>query len=478
MNTRLDRLRIETPDDAATSRPIHDTPAVWSHARWPLRDLFRPAAAGRRLADAPRRVFLMTVAVNLLACAALWAGLLLLLMLCETFTEMESGPKHSSVAPFSREHVAIVWRSMHEDVPFGWLGPFEATLLVALVGVPTFILALGWLNLPFAHAYGPVGTSWLRSTRASAAVLFPVLGLSLVVGALTLIVASVFQDDPQVRPFAPAACCWLVSDAVSAVLLAAYSRWTVAGLVVRKAPPHLPPRCEGCGYDLTHQPAEQRCPECAQPLATSFAADESRPNSRWAVRHGVASWTATAWEVLFLPGRFYRRLRLRKPLDRDAGFTGINYVLLGLGAGLWILLNVWLLTHLHGPPPLAASDVLPIATYVASMLLFGVVGCWLGHRIIAACVVTFWIARDMLPDYRWAAKVMTYESVYLWVFCAFWGAMITSLVVTGDWLFKMFGFVLGMHPGILTLTLGTVGLAAIWVWRYTVAYRAIRWSNF
>ncbi len=82
---------------------------------------------------------------------------------------------------------------------------------------------------------------------------------------------------------------------------------------------------------------------------------------------------------------------------------------------------------------------------------------------------------------RWALKVMAYESAFLWVFCSFWGLLITSFLFFEDWISDALGRQpwLGTVPAeVSVIAQGTIGLGAVWLWRYRIAFLTIRWSNF
>jgi hypothetical protein len=112
-------------------------------------------------------------------------------------------------------------------------------------------------------------------------------------------------------------------------------------------------------------------------------------------------------------------------------------------------------------------------------VLSGIAGCWFGHRGLAALVASYWLVRGELPDFRWASKVLAYESTFLWAFCAFWSAIFTSFSFWNDWISRLLtGRSRAGLFEILALFGGTVVLAGVWLWRYRIAYRAIRWSNF
>ena len=135
------------------------------------------------------------------------------------------------------------------------------------------------------------------------------------------------------------------------------------------------------------------------------------------------------------------------------------------------------LSKMRGPPP---PGFFPgVLVYACGVVVWGTLGCWLGHRVIAASVVTWWLLRDGLPDGRWAAKIVAYEAAFLWVFCACWGLLGTSLAVLDSWVSRLMGFSRWSGRGeVLALFLGTLGLGVLWLIRYGIAYRAVRWSNF
>ena len=193
-----------------------------------------------------------------------------------------------------------------------------------------------------------------------------------------------------------------------------------------------------------------------------------------------AAWLETAGTVLFAPRRFYDGLQLRSPGSTERGFAGWTYVLIGLGAFSWAAV-MFLAMGLIGRGP--------TYFYVELLFVFAVyamtaaIGCWLGHRVIAAVVVSWWLARGMLPDGRWAAKVIAYESTFLWVFCAYWGVLGSSFMLLEDWMTQTFGrgpgwLPLGMPVEVAVVLLGTLALGIVWLWRYRVARRAIQWNNF
>lgn len=123
-------------------------------------------------------------------------------------------------------------------------------------------------------------------------------------------------------------------------------------------------------------------------------------------------------------------------------------------------------------------SVVPLAIGLLAPLV-----CWLGQRALGgiATAVAFW--SGMLPDGRWAEKVVLCESVVMWVFCAWWGLLVTSFTQFNDWLTKLIGQrfsydVLGIpaEPAAILYGTGLLTLAALL--RYRFVFRAIRWANF
>jgi hypothetical protein len=391
------------------------------------------------------------------------------------------------MSPFASElherTLAEVWAEWHARALDGWFSPAEAVLVLMLILGPLVVMLLAWLMLPFVHGSGSAWASYRRAYCAAATVVWPAAVLTLGCGALFISLDHALAPGAlrSALQFMPESGLFL-SAGVAAVVLVIWLGRAAGGVECRERLV-LPPRCEGCGYDLTHRPAEGRCPECGLALLTSFDAHASRPGSPWGLRRTPARWLATSGAVLCQPRAFYRALQLRTPPDADRGFSTWHYVLIACGAAVWAGAMLAVLSLKENPPP---AGILPtILVYGCSVILWGTLGCWLGHRVLAALVVSGWLARGRLPDGRWAAKVVTYETVFLWVFCALWGVVMGSYVVRGPWLShwivpdaKPVFFVLGIPLEAWAIVMTTVALGAVWLWRYAVAYRAIRWSNF
>ncbi|MFQ5807816.1 MAG: hypothetical protein ACE5I3_15325 [Phycisphaerae bacterium] len=444
----------------------------------------RPAAAAACLVAAPARAFWLICFAHFLLLAVLLTVLMvwnvsLYPVWAAPPTTLPGGDPDAPgyVAPPPGEEVrshtfAEVWRDLHAET---LLGPAELLFLTVLAVAALLTALLAWLNLPRLHRAGPVVPSISRALRAVASAFG--LGSLLTLALATLVILTHCRPLPRVimdSPFffcLPVAIAWLL--------------WRIGRAVehVQLEPfPDLPPCCEGCGYDLSHQSSDTRCPECGLVVADSLSPDR-RPGCGWEQppRPRMREWFETTQMVMLLPREFYGKLRLRTPLAAAASFAVRNYVFIGVGAGVWVLLMWWATQSGVGSFVREWQDVLMILSVFS---LWTPLACWFGHRLGGALVISWWIARRSLPDTRSAAKVLAYEAAYLWVFCAFWGAFATSFVmVNRPWISEMFGsqffYAVFRAPGEIVVLFGGTGLLAlVWLWRYAVALRAIRWSNY
>jgi len=451
--------------------------------------IFRPGTAAQVLARGTRPAAAAACALGLLSCAA---ALLFAMAWHDTrvFVVVPSGPSPSS-APLSfleeqPRSFAQVWDEWHSGAG-GWFGAAEFTVVLVVVFGLVLLAVLAWLNLPLVHAAGPLGAAIERSWRVGVTWLGP-LALGMLVCGLVGVHAKLRhfgigasrtpEDDPAFARFR------VIAPSVVYLLL-----WLrrATGAVQPQTSIALPPRCEGCGYDLTHQPADKRCTECGSEMAASLDEGRSRPRDDWHQRHWLRDWVRTLAAVIVRPSRFYRTLKLRTPDVPARRFAACNYIAIALLAAVW-LLTLFAAAVCTGNADVffEASNALVSfwATVAGCYLIFGTCGCWFGHRAVGALAFTVWLLQRELADYRWAAKVLAYETAYLWVFCTFWGVMFTSVLAGGMWLSAWWTpgqravFLWGFPLEMLAVFAGTVGLFVVWLWRYRIAYRAIRWSNF
>ncbi|HVP12999.1 MAG TPA: hypothetical protein VMV94_17625, partial [Phycisphaerae bacterium] len=269
----------------------------------------------------------------------------------------------------------------------------------------------------------------------------------------------------------------LVGILVSTCLLVVWLCRALGSLGGSGPEPVIPPRCEGCGYDLTHQPESGRCSECGLALASSLTPGLRRPGCSWEARAGVVSLVWTALGALISPRRFYERLKLRTPQGPSRAFARWQYLIMGGCSAAWIYLMVaeemsnrgdW--TELF--IPLLVGFAVPL------------VG-WGLQRLVSAFVASWWVIHRMVPDMGWGRKVFAYETSFLWVFCLYNGAWLTSFFLYNAWLswwlketFDVRPHLGAFDPEEAAVFLGDIALILAWFCRYGVIGRAIRWSNF
>ena len=515
--------------------------------------LFRPSVAAARLAAVSRPAFAAVFVLSLLCYAGVLIGLVLW---SQTVTTVWLPPPTTSpttatatdpaywaglITEVRERTVADIWQEWHAHALYGWFGPAEITLALVVVLGPLLVLLLAWLNLPLIHGTGSVWGSFRRSVRAAMTILWPLAVLTFVSGYVAITAAhSDFRTGRSfaLHPLNDPDFLLFLCRSISACCLILWLRRAAVG--VAPAGPEAPPapRCEGCGYNLTHRPEDGRCPECGLPVEASLDESRSRPGSLWSRTRSVTSWPETACQVLFRPTRFYRTLKMRTPIIAEARFAGWNYVLLYCSALLWVsTVSVFDVNIRHDPVWLRITLLIDLAMMgalatlrlalgrprgwalaaLASLcwaaaqvacltlamswrlaggcrevlldlapagvtVLVAVAACWLGHRVLAAVTFSVWLLQRELPDFRWAAKVIVYETAFLWVFGVFWGVLVTSFYFAGPWISSLLGRqawpVFGPPVEVYVVMLGTIGLAAVWFLRYRIAYRAIRWSNF
>lgn len=241
--------------------------------------------------------------------------------------------------------------------------------------------------------------------------------------------------------------------------------------------PELPDRlCEGCGYNITHADAESVCPECGQAVATSILPGTRRGGISWEKSAELEHWVSAAVDCLFQPASFYRKLQLRTD-DRAAGqFARVHLILIGLGAGIWMFTS-YLLDSKFSRLPYA------FVWMTLGMCIFPIIG-WLVARIVSSLVGLAWHTRGLIRDGRWLAKVVRYESSYLWVFCAYNGLLVTSFFVDPKWIRHLVqavfpvGHIAGIPPEPIVILGGNAILILLWMIRYRTILRAIQYSNY
>lgn len=382
--------------------------------------------------------------------------------------------------------MAQVWSEAHAE---RMVSEFEIGGIVAFLCALGAVAAYAWLQLPRVHGCGRVLHTYGRCLRGALALGLPVTLVVLFYGWLIINRDHEYlkMDDPRTRPSGLG---FLVDSelgpAIGGLVIIALLTW--AGRVMRAAaaddtPLALPDRCEGCGYDLTMQPPDGRCPECARPIATSIGPAAARRGIAWEERRSAATFFATIGAVLAKPTEFYRRLCVRADRRAAERFALLAYALAGVGAVIWLFTihtmefgltyTIDRLYNLRGD----LGGLLAGAVTIGPLILYA------GHRLGAAIVTSWWLLRSFVPDTRWTWKIICYEAAWLWVYCGFWGALVTTFVFEPRWPIDV-AYALGMPrpwpPGFMAVILvlaGTAALSFLWLLRYERAGRAVRWGN-
>lgn len=368
-----------------------------------------------------------------------------------------------------------VWRQWHDPVG---PRPAETIFTLTLFGLPLLAALVAGLFLPGVHRGGEPAASYGRAFRAviSGAGAFLVFLATTGGSIFAAVLISQHSDNWQngvVFGFLTAAACmaavctllWWVHRATHAV----------AGALPADPPPM---RCESCGYDLAHVPANGLCPECAAPAVDSLDQALSRPGWPWQnASHQFDKWLHACLRVIFRPGAFYRRLRVRSDPSTPGAFSRWTYPIIGIGAALWFLASMSILEPQAGGPACGLSLVILFLAPLAG---------WFVHRFIGAAASAWAILRGITPDGRWLDRVMDFESAYLLTFCFANGAIINSFMFLEDWVSRLLGRGAGLGryliPGLPIegdlLLFTNLALCLGWIRRYQVAIRGIRWANF
>ena len=342
----------------------------------PVWGILCPRVAGAYVVVAPTAAAAISLVFWLLVYGCVWV----FLFLCH---EVALWKPESAACTWSTA-LAGTWRDYHIAALGGWLGWLEVLALITMGLGLLAVMLLAWLHLPFVHRTGPVWPSYARALRASALVLSPLTVATLVCGAVFVVskqernryngppwwATSALGVEPGILLF--------FGIAGSLCILTYWLHRTMSGAAQTAPELSLPPRCEECGYDLTHQPAGGRCSECGGPLEASLDMERSRPGSVSARKRTARGWWMTSHDVLFRPAAFYRRLRLRTRICAEAGFAGWHYVWLAGGGAVWGGAMLVSLAVQHSGPP--AGEERNVALALCGLVLSGVFGCWLGQR--------------------------------------------------------------------------------------------------
>ncbi|MFQ5502504.1 MAG: hypothetical protein ACE5EQ_09430 [Phycisphaerae bacterium] len=430
--------------------------------------IHQPAVAASRMVHGSRLAFWLSYGLGVLTLA----GVILFLRLWNLTVDRVRLPNYQ----IRERSFAEAWELMHANQSFG-----DAELIVTVVcllAVPVALLG-AFLYLPIVHNGGSARHSFRRAFAAIASGIGILNLLVMSVGAL-----FVFIDNLHDPGHASLWREWIVMGYMILILASASGLFYWLHLATRsvagpKVDVELPPRCEGCGYDLTHRSSEGRCTECGLDLDASLTPDLRRPGCEWQRRGGANGWLASSLTLVVSPGYFYGRLKLRTPPDEDVWFARRHFVALGIfGAFFAGAMTFMIGIKVGSAPPTGVFCGIPLI----ALLLVPLV-CWVVKRLVGAIVTSWCVVFDALPDASWMKRVIAYETAYLWVFCFYTMFLTATFVRFEDWMTRLLSPYLprlfgGILPEVAVVLFGNVLIGLAWFWRYRIAIHRVRWSNY
>ena len=428
--------------------------------------IINPATAATRMVHGSRLAFWLSYWLGILTLAGV---ILFLNMWSLTVYRVFSGRYQVRERSF-----AEAWQLMHANQTFG--DAELIVILICLLAVPVTLLG-AFLYLPTVHNGG---RAWPSFQRAFAAIASGIGFLNLLV---VMIGGSiVFIDNRGDLGHGPEDVTIMILIILSHICVVGLFYWlhlaarAVAGPRVEA---ELPPRCEGCGYDLTHQSSEGLCTECGLDLDASLVPDLRRPGSAWQVKADDRGWLTSSVSSIFHPNQFYGRLKLRTPLDEDTKFVRWHFCALSLFGGFGSVLLILIMSIMVGnfPPAFFICGMPFVFTIIVPMV------CWIVKHIVAAMVTSWCVATDALPDASWMKRIIACETAYLWVFCFYTVTLALSFIFFEDWISRltraiMPGLSRGFQAEFIAVLFGNIFICLAWFWRYRIAIHRVRWSNY
>lgn len=239
--------------------------------------------------------------------------------------------------------------------------------------------------------------------------------------------------------------------------------------------------CEGCGYQLMPNHTNDVCPECGRSVTDSLTAEAIRQATAWEAQHNARGWLATSLACLRRPTATYASMPMREGMRLATSFAGITILAIVLGAVVWFAILMLIETATRSRTQIKWTEIATVS--IIPGMAVSMIG-WTLLRGVGGIVAIFIAWQGSLRDGRWFAKVLNYESCYLWLYCLFNGVWV-SLMVFFSTPFNLFmGRVTGVHSiegipwGMVILLFGNAALLVIWLTRYGRTVRAIRWNNF
>lgn len=528
-------MSVTATSPPAAAPETTSAPGFMAALLTPLQGVFNPRAASARLQRASLAAVAVTVGIFSVGIAVVMASIIAVLFI---FPDWLNDPR--------RDFVAFVWQRLHPTGPIGPFEVAILLTTVALAAAPLVLTLLflprlsaaGGLREGVGRGYA-AGVTTLGSLVGLVA-LYALLVLGLEFCSVVLLNGPfwfwAYAGAAVLAPLLAWLQVWQTARAFCPTHAAADSHappvmCAGCGYDLSVLPPE--PRCPECGLDIAQSITPIRRPGSQwqqRPRLKGWLEDAAdllffprrfyaalAVRGELAVLQRFAGWNyvvlgLVAWlwniELLgFLDWRndvrffgnklsdpehwFWLNLTLFLPLPLLIASLGGVFALLSLGSwrrwrghagmagGAGALTAIVLVFVSESAREFSENSVIPLAFGLFSPLV-----CWFGLRILGglATAAAFW--GRMLPDGRWAEKVVACESVFAWVFCTFWGAGVTSLSITnGHWLTDLLGqqfcyAVFGMPAENAVFFLGTGGLGLLALYRYRVAFRAIRWASF
>ena len=459
---------MHEPPDSLSARP-----GLLSLLLAPWRGITHPMAAGRTLA---RSGWLGLLATFILTIAVIAAANILFALVYETHQTNYYGGLDYGYAP-GKETDPVYVESTLATTWERWctrerINP--ALIIAGAISGNTCIVS-AVLTLLFFHRVHRAGPFWSALRRTAAAVV-TALGFAFVLNAviwtgfilleIQRYYGGVWRETPIIFN--------VLSIQSSILLILHWIGRAAIGASDESFVLELSPRCEACGYDLTHRPDSGLCPECNAPVAASLEPGRRQP-SAYERGGDPAAFVDTSRRILFRPTETYGALAMIGPLDRARQFRRLHLAAMMAGAALWMFS---LMTWKGGRAPDGDEAFVPIAVG----LVTGIVAWTVTH--LAGMVAGFyWLYHRTLPDTRLVQRIACLETPFVWLFCGLSGTLVTSFMVWGDWIGRSFFPVINLFgvrvPTAPLLVLGT-NLAAVvgWVIRWLRIGRCVRWSNY
>ncbi|MEE9296545.1 MAG: hypothetical protein V3W34_16500 [Phycisphaerae bacterium] len=376
---------------------------------------------------------------------------------------------------WNRLRISEVWQVWHGDGP---IGTAERGFFWSVAFFLSVQVLVPWLCFPRLHMGGTIWETYWETFRACLCCAGLAVVLAASVGGTFVVARHVLrgQFDGVIMNFGYGGAIMNFGFGMFTLCASYLLLSRIIGVVdsIRAPVPEHepPPRCEGCGYDLTHQPQGGRCSECGFSVEDSLTSGRKRSGCAWENVGGPVAWLQTSVEVLLHTQRFYEKLPVRTSDDRARGFARWYYVLLGVLGSLCIFAGT------SAGDGVFAVFGLPILI----LLLWPLVG-WFALHGITALVIFWWVARGSTLRVHLTRKILSYEAAYLTVVGALFALLFASYIRYGDWITNTFGhefFARSFKAPAETVAV-VIGIAlstGIWLWRITLGIRAVRWSNF